>query len=354
MGSSYRIRGSMVAGLAVISTALVVLWVRGGTGGGDPADPIDYIRRSLEEVPIVCLAEGGHAAREPHLFLRRLLSDRSILEAVDVIIVEFAAGSNQTILDAYIRGEEVPFATLSQVWRDTGQSPNGPWDSPLYEELLQVIRDANRDLPLDKKVRVIAGDPPIDWERIQTREDFSAARIPRDSYAADLVMEQAFQLGKRVLIIFGGAHLPRVPIAPDDPRNSLTYRVLSQHPDAVRAISFLSPEDLGVEDRIGELVTETVYSTHSHWVGDINGGLVFPLIYSRVTNPSTGEEEWQEVTLYADYQVRDLFDALIYIGPSNAWETVPRSYDPIRDEAYLAELNRRSMIRFGRPFNSGG
>jgi hypothetical protein len=354
MGSSFRFRGRWAAALTVISVVLVAIGIRNLNQAGDPADPIDYIRLALEEVPIVCLSEGGHATREPHLFLRRLLSDRSILEAVDVIILEFAAGLHQAVLDAYIRGDDVPFATLSHVWRDTGQSPMGPWDSPLYQELLEVIRDANRDLPPDKKVRVVAGDPPIDWEQIQTVEDFRSARLPRDPYGAELAMEQAFQEGNRVLIIFGGAHMTRVPIGPEDPRNSLTYRILSEHPDAVRAISFLSPEDLGVEDRIGELVPETVYSTHDHWVGEINGGLVFPLIYSLVPNPSTGEQEWQEVTLYSDYQVRDLFDALIYIGPTSDWEFVPASFDPVRDAEYLAELNRRSMLRFGRPFESGG
>ncbi len=56
--------------------------------------------------------------------------------------------------------------------------------------------------------------------------------------------------------------------------------------------------------------------------------------------------------LYTQYQVRDLFDALIYIGPSTEWEQVPGTYDLDRDTAYLAELNRRSMLRFGRPFAS--
>jgi hypothetical protein len=342
-----------------LAMALMVSSVVGaevGAGGlaeeDCPTDPVGYIQRTLQAYPIVCLAEGGHQANEPHQFLRRVLGDNTILRTVDVIIVEFAAAKHQATLDAYIRGEDIPFATLSNVWRDTGQSPVAPWDSPLYHQLLEVIQNGNRDLPPDKKVRVIAGDPPIDWERIKTREDFEAYCTPRDPYVAELAMEQAFHLGKRVLIIFGDAHLPRVPIAPEDPRNSITYRILSQRPDAVRAIGFIDPENLGVEDRIDELVQETVYSTDRHWVGEINAGLFFPEIYSLVTDANTGEQEWQKVELYSEYLVRDLFDALVYIGLSSEWEYVAGSFYQERDEEYLTELNRRSLVRFGHPLVS--
>ena len=102
---------------------------------------------------------------------------------------------------------------------------------------------------------------------------------------ASLAMDQALHMGKRVLIIFGGAHLPRVPVGPeDDLRNSLTCRILKEHPDAVRVISFLDPENLGVDDRIDELVQDKIYVTNDHWTGAINAELAFPEIYSLVTD----------------------------------------------------------------------
>jgi hypothetical protein len=353
MHGSVLFRGNSASALVVVSTVVAAVGAGNPTPTSDPGDPIDYIRRALEEFPIVCLTEGGHQARAPHEFLRRVVGNETILAAVDVVIVEFASAQHQPVLDAYIQGENVPFAKLSRVWRDTGQSPRAPWDSPLYHQLLEVIRNGNRDLPPAARVRVIAGDPPIDWEQIKTRQDFEASRIHRDPYVAKVAMEQAFQLGKKVLIIFGGAHLPKVPLAPEDPRNSLTYRILSQHGDAVCAIGFLNPENLGLEDRIDEFAQGTVYSTDRHWVGEINAELFFPEIYSLVVDANTGEQSWQKVPLYSGYLVRDLFDALVYIGPSSAWGVVPASFDPQRDEAYLAELNRRSLIRFGRPMRPG-
>jgi hypothetical protein len=334
---------------------ILVEGVVGDSSGRDSsADPIDYIRRSLQDYPIVCLDEGRHQAKEPHQFLQRLLSDKSILKSVDVVIVEFAATRHQSVLDAYISGEDVPFSELSMVWRDTGQSPRAPWDSPLYQDLLKVIREGNLTLPPDQRVRVVAGDPPIDWTKIKTREEYNKSRIPRDPFVGSLAIEQAFHLGKRILIIFGGAHLPRVPVGPeDDLRNSLTYYILQEHPDAVRVISFLDPENLKVGARIDELAQDHIYVTANHWTGAINAELFFPEIYSLVTDAKTGRQSWQNIPLYSGYLVRDLFDALLYIGPSSDWSFVPGSFDQERDEKYLKELNRRSLVRFGRPLNSG-
>jgi len=321
---------------------------------GEPMDAAEYVRRSLGAFPIVCLAEGGHAAREPHRFLQRLLSDTAVLAAVDVIIVEFAAGRHQAVLDAYIRGEDVTFSALSRIWRDTQQSPAGPWDSPLYQELLRVIRDANRLLPSSQQVRVLAGDPPIDWEAIRTRDEFTAARIARDPYVAKLAMEQAFVRDKTVLILFGGAHLPRIPIAPGDPRNSLTHRILLRHPGTVRAIGFLNPENLGIENRIDQFEAGKVYPTDGHWVGGLDAARFFPMVYTPVVDTTTGRQRMQPIRLYTDRKVRELFDALVYVGPSSQWEIVPASLDAERDAAYIQELHRRSMIRFGRPHDTRG
>jgi hypothetical protein len=341
-------RGIVVAAMIVFPTIVAA------AESADSADPIDYIRGALKAHPIVCLSEGGHQAEQPHQFLKRVLNDETILKTVDVVIVEFAATRHQDTLDAYIRGEDVPFSTLSKVWRNTGQSPHAPWDSPLYHDLLKTIRKGNSNLPPERRVRVVAGDPPIDWDNIRTREDYYDSRIPRDPFVAALAMEQAFRLGKRVLIIFGGAHLPRVPVGPDDDlRNSLTHRILKEHPEAVRTIGFLDPENLGVANRIDELVRERIYTTTQHWVGEIDAELYFKEIYSLVTDPKTGRRSWQEVPLYSGYRVRDLFDALVYLGPTSEWEHVPGVFDEKRDEAYLGELNRRSMIRFGRPMDSG-
>jgi len=216
-----------------------------------------------------------------------------------------------------------------------------------------VIRQGNLALPPNKRVRVVAGDPPIECEKIKTREDFNNSRVPRDLFVAALAVELAIQQQKRVLIIFGGAHLPKVPVGPeDDLRNSMIYYILKKHPGAVKTIGFLDPENLGIKDRINSLVPDKIYLTANHWVGDINAELVFPGTYSLVTDANTDQGSWQQIPLYSGFSVRDLFDALVYIGPSSEWEYVPASFDQEQDGKYLKELDRRSLLRFGRSLNS--
>ena len=310
-------------------------------------DALAHMRWAIEQYPIVLLGEGNHLAGEPHQVLRRILSDDRIMERLDVIIVEFATATYQDVLDAFIRGEEVPIDELSAVWRNTSTSPIAPWDSPLYLAFLETIRDANRRLPSDRKVRVIAGDPPVDWPSIRTGDDYRRAARPRDPYVARIAMEQAFGLGKRVLVVYGGGHLMRPSMGPGDGRNPITSYILAEHPGTAWVVEFMWPTRTGLAHRADELVMGQVYRTADHWSGSPAAPLLFPGTRSLVTDPETGEQSWQEVPLYEGLTVSDIFDALVYLGLEDQWTTVPPDLDPERDAAFLAELERRRALRFG-------
>jgi len=322
--------------------------VNGQSADADPGEKaLAHVRWALERYPIVLMGEGNHLAAEPHEVLRRILSDDRIMETLDVVIVEFATATHQDVLDAFIRGEDVPIDELSAVWRNTSTSPIAPWDSPLYLAFLETVRDANRRLPPGRKVRVIAGDPPVDWPSIETGEDYRRAIRPRDPYVAGIAMEQAFGLGKRVLVVYGGGHLMRPPMGPGDPRNPITSYILAEHPGTAWVIEFMWPTRTGLAHRIDELVPGHAYRAAEHWSGSPPAPLLFPGTRSLVTDPETGEQSWQEVPLYEGLVVRDIFDALIYLGLEDRWTTVPPDLDPEKDAAFLAELERRRALRFG-------
>ena len=341
--------------LAFLVSATVALLGHEAAGRKDPElrpDAIRYISRIINEYPIVCLGEGVHQAQNPHALIKTLLSDGEVLNALDVVIVEFATSRYQAVLDDFIMGRDVPYAELCRAWRDTSTSPITPWNSPLYYELLQLIRANNRSLTPDKQLRVLGGDPPIEWEQIKNREEFQNAPKQRNAYVSNLAIEQAFKLNKKVLIIYGGAHLPKVPVgSQDEIRDSITYRIELEYPGSVRAIEFLRPDDLRIEDRIPELEEGTIYETGDHWIGQINAELLFPETYTVVTDEKMGERRWEKGVLYKGVVVKDIFDALIYIGPSSDWLIVRDAPDPYQDDEYWAELNRRSMIRFNRPMD---
>jgi len=66
------------------------------------------------------------------------------------------------VLDRYIAGEDVPFKEVQKVWRNTTQMMCG-W-SGFFEQFFPVVRAINQERPLGKRLRVLAGDPPVDWE----------------------------------------------------------------------------------------------------------------------------------------------------------------------------------------------
>ena len=115
----------------------------------------------------------SHGCRQFGEFYVRLIRDRKFQAVVNDIVVEFATGNTQPILDRYLlKCEDVPGAVLAKIWRDYYKvTPFG--ECPVYTDWLAAIRQVNKDLPESKRLRVLAGDWPVDWAKIKTRQDYS-------------------------------------------------------------------------------------------------------------------------------------------------------------------------------------
>jgi hypothetical protein len=90
------------------------------------------------------------------------------------------------MLDRYIAGENVPFSEVQKVWRKTGQPANGA--SAFVEQFFPLVRALNRKLPPERRLRVLAGDSPVDWDQIKSMEDVIRL-VHRDASIAS-VMEK--------------------------------------------------------------------------------------------------------------------------------------------------------------------
>ncbi len=113
--------------------------------------------------------------------------------------MEFASTARQSTLDRYVAGEAVPLAELQQVWKTTTQT-NGVWDSPVYADFFAAVRDVNRTLPADARIRVLAGDPP------------TGSNLSRDGSAVSVLEDQVLKRRGKALVIYGAGHLFRANI----------------------------------------------------------------------------------------------------------------------------------------------
>jgi hypothetical protein len=122
------------------------------------------------------------------------------------IVVECGNALYQPLLDRYINGGDVPISQLQQVWQNTTQVGR-VFDSPVYAIFLATVRDVNRRLPAAKRLRVFAGDPPIDWSKVKTNAEFQAIVVHRDDFPLSIIRDQILKNGQKALVIYGGAHL---------------------------------------------------------------------------------------------------------------------------------------------------
>ncbi len=177
-------------------------WVAPRVSIPDESVGINGVVRTLisafDQADVVALGEAhGHFRQEGDLRVA-LVRNPDFAKKVRSIVVEFASTSEQATLDRYIRGENVSPAELAQVWKTTTQAANGNdiWEYPIYPDFFAAVRDVNRKLPADQQVRVLAGDPG------------QGSNVSRESAAVSAI-EQLLKKHRKVLVIYGAAHLYR-------------------------------------------------------------------------------------------------------------------------------------------------
>jgi hypothetical protein len=189
-----------------------------------PAEPIGAILDVFRTHSIVALGED-HGNETEHMFLRALVRDPRFAATVNDIVVEFGNARYQDVMDRFMKGEQVADDVLRRVWRDT-TAITGVWDRPIYEEFYRAVRAANASLPPGRKLRVVLGDLPLDWDTAQRTPQTPGQKrlygqpVPdnppegfmnRDFHAAEVVHREVLAKKRRALVLYGDMHLTRRP-----------------------------------------------------------------------------------------------------------------------------------------------
>ena len=165
----------------------------------DESPGLDGIVRTLiaafDHADVLALGEDHGQRRESDLRIA-LVRHPDFAKMVQSILVEFGSASQQSTLDRYIRGEDMPAAQLEQVWKSVGWLKNAPV-SPIYPDFFAAVREVNSKLAAGDRIRVYGGDPGPQGEG------------NRDAFAVSILKEQVLRKGGKALVIYGAAHFYR-------------------------------------------------------------------------------------------------------------------------------------------------
>jgi hypothetical protein len=142
-----------------------------------------------------------HGNKQEYEWLRSLIAMPEFADQVDDIVMEFGNSLYQPEVDRYISGEDIPLDQVQGAWLDTVASVGAP--SPVYASLYRAVREANMRRHGQHQMRVLCGDPNIDWKKITTGTEVWPYLSRRDQSYAQVVEHEVIEKHHRALLIMG-------------------------------------------------------------------------------------------------------------------------------------------------------
>jgi hypothetical protein len=172
-----------------------------------PVDPVTAIVEAFRTHSVVAVT-AGHGDALSYALGLSLVRDPRLAGIVNDVVVEEGSARYQDLADRYVRGDEIDIAAIRAVWRDTTSGGVGLIDAP-WEEFYRAVRALNTSRPRAQQIRVLLGDPPIEWEHVVTAADYRRWIEMRDWYPADLIQREVLAKKRRALLFYGQMHFQR-------------------------------------------------------------------------------------------------------------------------------------------------
>lgn len=322
--------GGFVAVLMGCATAVSIIAQAPSGRSAVPVDPIDAIIKAFGSYSIVALGEGPHGNEQGHALRLRLLRDPRFAATVNDIVVESGSATYQDAVDLYMQGEDVPTDTMRDVFENT-VTATPVWDRPIYAEFFRAVRALNRVLPRERQLRVLLGDPPVDWSMVKSRDEYMALVRRRDSHPADVIRREVLAKNRHALVIYGEGHLQAKT---ERPAHSMAGLL-----EAAGARVFT------IASTFADLSTfqPDATSWRAPALAMLRGTRIGGAPYEQIFGPQPPLPFLQEHP-----RIEDHFDAVIYLGPASTMTLGPLPYPRCTDAAYI-EMRVARMVLSGMP-----
>lgn len=305
-----------------------------------PVEPIAAILDAFRSHAVVTLGEG-HGNEQGEAFRLSLIRDPRFAATVNDIVVESGNARYQALMNQFTRGDDVPDRSLRRVWQDTTQA--WVWDTPNYEAFFRAVRAVNASLPRARQLRVLLGDPPIDWDGVKNRKDVNRFLEDRDGFPAELIRREVLAKNRRALVIYGFGHLLRTYPPPSNPTDAPSSSIvhLVEHASATKVFSIypilrLSGDVTTIQSDIASWPTPSLA---------ILGGTVLgaPSIkfYVPIFPPTFRAGD----PMFESLRMEEQFDAVLYLGAPSRMTLSSLSPSLCADPEYMKmRLGRLALI----------
>ena len=345
----------------LLATLLLMTLGAGGAAAGQvrprpatPFEPIAAIFVAFERHEIVAIGDP-HGNEQAHEFWLSLIRDPRFAAAFDDIAVEWGNALYQDLIDRFINGDDVSEAELRQVWWNTTHPGQG-YDRPITEAFFRAVREVNASLPPDRRLRVLLGDPPIDWDAVESREDHQKWLELRDTHAAALIRREVIEKGRRALVVYGIMHLQRRNLFSnyelvEDPNVHTLVQQLEREGDArVFTVWPAAGVDLPeLQPDVASWRAPSLALVRGTVLGAADFTAFYPAEVPRRVTIRDGRivpiprEQWRSLS------AEEQFDAVLYLGPPSGMTRSLLSPALCRDPAYMdMRRERLSLVEMQR------
>jgi hypothetical protein len=298
------------------------------------AEVTSAIIRLFDQYRLVMLGEMHESVQE-HALLNKLVATPGFSERVNDIVVETCNSLYQDTMDRYIAGENVLSERLRLSWENVVGAPGGVAVAP-YHGLYATIRSVNQGLPKNRRMRVLCGDPPIDWTRVETRDDIAPFLGFRDEHYASVVRYDVLALRRKALLVMGSGHFQR-----REGKAGVIEQQMIQaftKPYVILAGSDIVGTYDDVDARFEKLPAPSLMEIKGSWLAGLPRWQESPVIgYPAIAAVKTKVGTWEQVA-----------DAYLYLGQRDKLMQGGEAFD-LEGTTYGNELRRRWRILFPKP-----
>ncbi|MDH3892235.1 MAG: hypothetical protein OEV49_14245 [candidate division Zixibacteria bacterium] len=311
---------SIVAMLAVASC---------GKNHSNPVNrTFDSILDLYDEYRVVHLGER-HWNMTDYDFRISLINYPRFAEVVDDIVIESGNYLYQHVLDEFIvELKDPPKSELQKVWRNTVVT-TGVWDATIYKEFIYAVRAVNEGLSPDQRIRLIAAEPPIEWSKVHTVDEFQAYFCQRSTHTPAIIKTEVIDKGRKAFVVYGGAHF---------------YKSGGTMAGCAKNIRANLEEMTGIQ--VFNIEPVSGDETYPWNFNDVIPSDSVPLFLNLTkTDASAYMTAPLSANIFGEQEV--LYDGVLYLGPGPDLEA---DYDPeaANDSVYQTEFERRRAIESQR------